>query len=94
MSFQLVPYDPIDNRRAPIPVEIQTQLGAGQLADGDEVEVSGVWDGNTLDADEIVSFSADAPAETTIVPSPAESPQDKAPKRRRAGRRHSSHSSV
>ena len=71
VSFQLVPYDPIDNRRAPIPVEIQTQLGAGQLADGDEVEVSGVWDGNTLDADEIVSFSADAPPKRRSSPSRA-----------------------
>ena len=83
VSFQLVPYDPIDNRRAPIPVEIQTQLGAGQLADGDEVEVTGVWDGNTLDADEIVSFSADSPPKRRSSPSPARSPQDKAPKRSR-----------
>ena len=60
LSFQLVPYDPIDNLPAPIPVEIHTQLVAGQLADGDEVEVSGVWDGDTLDADQILTFSADA----------------------------------
>ena len=82
VSFQLVPYDPIDDRRAPIPVKIQTQLGAGQLADGDEVEVSGVWDGNTLDADEVVSFAADSPPKRRSSPSPAESPQNKAPKRR------------
>ncbi|WP_217695278.1 hypothetical protein [Mycobacterium sp. IS-2888] len=31
---------------------------AGQLADGDEVEVSGVWDGDILDADKIVNLSA------------------------------------
>ena len=83
VSFQLVPYDPIDDRRAPIPVKIQTQLGAGQLADGDEVEVTGVWDGNTLDADEVVSFAADSPPKQRSSPSPAKSPQDKAPKRRR-----------
>ena len=83
VSFQLVPYDPIDDRRAPIPVKIQTQLGAGQLADGDEVEVTGVWDGNTLDADEVVSFAADSPPKRRSSPSPAESPQNKAPKRRR-----------
>ena len=71
VSFHVVPYDPIDNRRAPIPVEIQTQLGAGQLADGDEVEVSGVWDGNTLDADEIVSFSADSAPKRRSSPSHA-----------------------
>ncbi len=48
----------IDTRRGPVPVEIQTQLVAGQLADGDEVEVSGVWDGRILDADTIVNLSA------------------------------------
>lgn len=58
LSFQVVPHDPIDIRRGPVPVEIQTQLVAGQLADGDEVEVSGVWDGDTLDADTIVNLSA------------------------------------
>ena len=83
LSFHLVPYDPIDNGRAPIPVEIQTQLVAGQLADGDEVEVSGVWDGDTLDADTIVSFSADAPPKRRLSPSRAKSPRDKAPRRRR-----------
>ena len=40
LSFQLVPDEPIDNLPAPVPVEIHTQLGAGQLSDGDEVEVS------------------------------------------------------
>jgi serine/threonine protein kinase len=60
LSFQLVPYDPIDNLPASIPVAIHTQRGAGRLADGDEVEVSGVWDGNTLDADQILTFSDDA----------------------------------
>jgi serine/threonine-protein kinase len=58
LSFQVVPHDSIDDRRGPVQVEIQTQLVAGQLADGDEVEVSGVWDGRTLDADTIVNFSA------------------------------------
>lgn len=58
LSFQVVPHNPIDNRRAPVPVEIQTQLVAGQLAEGDEVEVGGVWDGSTLDADTIVNVSA------------------------------------
>jgi serine/threonine-protein kinase len=60
LSFQVVPYDPIDSRRGPVPVEIQTELVAGQLADGDEVEVSGVWDGAIVDADTIVNLSAGA----------------------------------
>ena len=92
--FTWCPYDPIGNRRAPVPVEIQTQLVAGQLADGDEVEVSGVWDGDTLDADTIVNFSAGL-SETTTAAGPR---QDRhATKHRKAegaGSSHSSHSSV
>ena len=83
LSFQLVLYDPIDNLPAPIPVVIHTQLGAGQLADGDEVEVSGVWDGNTLDADQILTFSDDARPKGRSSPPRAKSPRDKAPKARR-----------
>lgn len=60
VSFHVVPHDSVDKWTAPIPVEIQTQLVAGQLTDGDEVEVSGVWDGGTLDADTIVNFSVGA----------------------------------
>jgi serine/threonine-protein kinase len=82
LSFDLVPDDPIGDRRGPIPVQIQTQLVADQLADGDEVEVSGVWDGNTVDADQIVTFSADARPKRRPPRSRTELPQDKAPKRR------------
>ncbi|MCV7401599.1 serine/threonine protein kinase [Mycobacterium fragae] len=59
LSFQLVPYEPLVNRPAHIPVEIQTDLVASRLADGDEVEVSGAWDGDTLDADKIINFSVE-----------------------------------
>jgi serine/threonine protein kinase len=62
LSFHLAPYDPIDNLPARLPVEIQTQLTAVELTDGDEVEVSGVWDGKTLDADTIATFSPQPPA--------------------------------
>jgi serine/threonine protein kinase len=82
LSFQVVPYDP-ENRRAPIPVEIQTQFVAGQLADGDEVEVSGVWDGGSLDADTIVNLSAKARPKRARSQVRAKSPLDKAPKGRR-----------
>ena len=58
LTFQVVPHESVDTGRGPVPVEIQTQLVAGQLADGDEVEVSGVWDGRILDADTIVNVSA------------------------------------
>jgi serine/threonine-protein kinase len=83
LSFQVVPYDPINDFRGPVPVEIQTQLVAGQLADGDEVEVSGVWDGATLDADTIVNFSAGARPKRRRSGVRAKSPRDKAPKARR-----------
>src|SRR5262249_50571650 len=82
LSFQLVPDDSMDNRRAPIPVEIQTQLVAGQLADGDEVEVSGVWDGRSLDADTIVNLSAGARPKRGSPRVRAKTPRDKAPTRR------------
>jgi serine/threonine protein kinase len=83
LSFQVVPYDPINDLRGPVPVEIQTQLVAGQLADGDEVEVSGVWDGATLAADTIVNLSAAARPKRRRSRVGATSPRDKAPKARR-----------
>ena len=83
LSFQVVPQDPLGNRRAPLPVEIQADLVAGQLADGDEVEVSGLWDGDTLDADEIVNLSAGAHPKRRRSEVRAKSPRDKAPKGRK-----------
>jgi serine/threonine-protein kinase len=83
LSFQVVPYDPLGNGRAPVPVEIQTHVVAGQLADGDEVEVSGVWDGGTLDADQIVNFSAGARPKRRRSQVRPKSPRDKAPKGRK-----------
>ena len=82
LSFQLAPYDSIDNLPAAIPVAIHTQIGAGRLADGDEVEVSGVWDGDTLDADQILTFSNNAPPKRPSAPPRVESARDEAPKRR------------
>jgi len=58
LLFRLMPYQPVDNLPALIPVEIQTQLTMVQLNDGDEVDVSGVWDGSMLDADTIATYSA------------------------------------
>jgi serine/threonine protein kinase len=80
LSFHLIPYEPLDDRRTDVPVEIQTDLLAGQLADGDEVEVSGFWDGDTLDADKIVNLSAGAPPKRRRSEVSAKPPQDKAPK--------------
>jgi serine/threonine protein kinase len=83
LSFQVVPYEPLDNRPAHVPVEIQTDLVAGQLADGDEVEVSGAWDGDTLNADKIVNFSVEPRPKRRRSRLPAKSPRDKAPKGRK-----------
>src|SRR5689334_23742710 len=83
LSFHLVPSDTADDRRAPFPVEIQTQLVAGQLSDGDEVEVSGVWDGRTLDADEIATFQPEVPSKRRRTPSREEPRRDPAPKRKK-----------
>lgn len=85
LSFRLVPYDPIDNLPAALSVKIETQLNSVQLADGDEVEVSGVWDGATLDADTIATFAAQAPPKRRSSPPRAESVRDK-PSKRRIGR--------
>ena len=84
LSFQVVPHDPQGGRRTPVPVEMRTHDAAGPLAEGDEVEVSGVWDGFTLDADQIVNISAGArpkPRRSQIRP---EAPRDKAAKGRKA----------
>src|SRR5262245_42080724 len=83
LKFSLVPSDPTGNGRTAFPVEIQTQLVAGQLADGDEVEVSGVWDGGTLDADTIVNFSTGARPKRRRSLGRAKPPRDKTPKVRR-----------
>lgn len=80
LSFQLMPLDPVEKLPSSIPVAIPTQPGAGQPAEGDEVEVAGVWDGTTLDADQILTFSnndrrkhraSDPPTETLPATSPA-----------------------
>src|SRR4029077_18023953 len=83
LSFQVVPYDPLGNGRAPVPVEIQTHVVAGQLADGDEVEVSGVWDGGPPYADQIVNFSAGARPKRRRSQVRPKSPRDKTPKGRK-----------
>ena len=79
LSFHLVPYEPIAGRDEPVPVEIQTQLVTDQLADGDEVEVSGVWDGDSLDADTIVNISAGVKPERRRAKAPSKPSRHKAP---------------
>lgn len=79
LSFQMVPYEPLQDGRAQVPVEIQTDLVAGQLADGDEIEVSGMWDGDTLDADKIINFSVEPRPKPRRSRLPAKPPPDKTP---------------
>jgi serine/threonine protein kinase len=83
LSFHVVPYAPLDNRPPHIPVEMPTDLIAGQLANGDEVEVSGTWDGDTLDADKIINFSVERPPKRRRSRLPDKSPRDKKPKGKR-----------
>ncbi len=77
LSFQLVPYDRVENLPPRLQVEIETQLATVALADGDEVEVSGVWDGDTLEADTIATFAAEAPAKRRSSPPRVDSSQEK-----------------
>jgi serine/threonine protein kinase len=84
LSFQMIPYEPLANGRTHVPVEIPTDLAAGQLADGDEIEVSGIWDGDTLDADKIINFSVEPPPKRRRSRLPAKSPRDKATKGRKS----------
>lgn len=84
VSFHVVPDDSLNEWRGAVPVEMQTQLVAVQLADGDEVEVSGVWDGHTLDAESIVNLSAGARPKRRRSRDRAKPSRATAPKRKRA----------
>ncbi|AFM16418.1 protein kinase family protein [Mycolicibacterium chubuense NBB4] len=88
LSFLLTPGEPAYNLPASVPVEIRTQLVAGQLSDGDQVQASGVWDGRTLDADELAILPGGQPS--TRRPARAKGPQATSPlttsPQRRSGR--------
>ncbi|BBX71254.1 serine/threonine-protein kinase [Mycolicibacterium psychrotolerans] len=62
VSFRLTPSDPPRDLPTSVPVAINTRLEPGRLGDGATVEVHGVWDGRTLDADEISIFPAQTPS--------------------------------
>jgi serine/threonine-protein kinase len=83
VSFHVVPDDSLNEWRGPVRVEIQTQVVSGQLTDGDDVEVSGVWDGHTLDADRIVNLSAGTKPKRRQSKDRAKPARATAPKRRR-----------
>lgn len=58
VSFHLTPSDPPDHLPTAVPVAINVHLATGQLRDGAAVDVHGVWDGRTLEADEITVYPA------------------------------------
>lgn len=74
LSLHVMPHEPLEDLPALLPVEIQTDLAPGQLTDGDEVEVTGMWDGEILDADKIVNLSAGARPKRPRTQPPATSP--------------------
>lgn len=73
LSFQMIPIDPLDALPARVSVEASTDLVAVQLADGDEVEVSGTWDGDVLDADAIINHSVEVPVKRSRSAVPVDS---------------------
>lgn len=77
LSFWVEPFESAGAWQAPVRVEIRTHLFVGPLAEGDEVEVSGVWDGDALDADTAVNLSAKAPPRRGRIRSPADARRDK-----------------
>lgn len=86
LSLHVLPHEPLEDLPALLPVEIQTDLVPGQLTDGDEVEVTGMWDGEILDADKIVNLSAGARPKRPRPAAPAASPtapMATSPKRRK-----------
>lgn len=89
LSLHVVPHEPLEDLPALLPVEIQTDLVPGQLTDGDEVEVTGMWDGEILDADKIVNLSAGArpkrprPEVPSPTPTAPIAPSDTSPKGRK-----------
>ncbi len=64
VSFRLTPSAPVGDLPTPVSVTISAQLRSARLDDGATVDVQGVWDGRTLDADEIAIYPAPARPET------------------------------
>ena len=81
LSFRLAPYEPVAGLPASVPVQIQTHLAGVMLDDGDGVDVSGVWDGTTLDADTIATYPATPQSKRRASPT-IDSPPDTGSTRR------------
>ena len=83
-SFRVERYESTGRAHTVVPVDIPVGSVSGQLADGDVVEVNGIWDGRLLHADTVVNHSAGAPKRWR----PTMGSDDEAPssRRRRRGR--------
>lgn len=57
-SFRVERYESTGRPHTVVPVEFHGTSATGQLADGDVVEVNGIWDGSILLADTVVNRSA------------------------------------
>ncbi|MCH9759894.1 MAG: hypothetical protein K0U75_04475 [Actinomycetia bacterium] len=57
-SFRVERYDSTGKAHTVVPVQLRGNSIAGQLSDGDVVEVNGFWDNRTLFADGLVNHSA------------------------------------
>jgi hypothetical protein len=75
LSFHLTPDDPAGTLPASVPVRIQTHITSVVLDDGDEVDVSGVWDGTTLDADTIATYPAEPAPKRRATATPDTAPE-------------------
>ncbi len=60
-SFRVERYESTGAAHTVVPVELHGAVTSEQLADGDVVEVSGIWDGSILLADTVTNHSAKSP---------------------------------
>ena len=72
-SFRVERYDSTGEAHTVVPVQLRGGAIAGQLSDGDVVEVDGFWDGHTLLADAVVNRSAGTRGRPPATPSAAKS---------------------
>ncbi|MDY6995369.1 MAG: serine/threonine-protein kinase [Actinomycetota bacterium] len=90
-TFAVRRSDPADGHGAVIPVELRGTSIVGQLADGDTVEVQGMWDGDTLLGDSVVNHSVRSARRRSggqfSVTSPTVAPPPARPAAKRRGNR-------
>lgn len=57
MTFRVEAYDALGNRLSPVPVELRGIYLSGQVSEGDEVQVTGVWRNGILQANATTTSS-------------------------------------